>query len=263
MHTCPMESPVPHVGGPITGATCTTVLIEGLPAATIYSICTCTGPPNRIMSGAITVVVAGKYAARKHDITEHGGVITTGCATVLIGGQTGTILLEDKKANMIRQAIQDCMVMLQHKQQLLNDEDAATLQQFKKHFGRNDPQAVKTILSRIQHVLKIAGNLSEKNFVTVSNEHELRSIQAEVYPEDPSHIIRLDNSFWMALQCEKLKAGLLIHELSHFKDTETKDAGRTKDVVYDTSCSRLATYDSGNALNNADNFEYFIITENK
>ena len=61
MHTCPMQtpavpSPIPHVGGPITGPGCPTVLIGGMPAA------------------------------RQTDTTAHGGSIVLGLPTVMIGG---------------------------------------------------------------------------------------------------------------------------------------------------------------------------------
>ena len=59
MHVCPMVTPglppIPHVGGPIM-------------------------PP-----GTPTVLIGGKPAARMGDTTAHGGVITLGLPTVLIG----------------------------------------------------------------------------------------------------------------------------------------------------------------------------------
>jgi uncharacterized Zn-binding protein involved in type VI secretion len=39
-----------------------------------------------VASGCTTVLVGGQPAARKSDVTAHGGVITTGCPTVVIGG---------------------------------------------------------------------------------------------------------------------------------------------------------------------------------
>jgi uncharacterized Zn-binding protein involved in type VI secretion len=60
LHTCPMEMPstppIPHVGGPIVGPGCPTVLIGGKPAA------------------------------RMGDTTAHGGLIAVGLPTVMIGG---------------------------------------------------------------------------------------------------------------------------------------------------------------------------------
>lgn len=86
MHTCPLASPNPHVGGPITGACVPTVLIGGLPAAVVTDICACAGPPDSIVKGSATVMIGGKFAARQGDMTAHGGVIVSGLPTVQIGG---------------------------------------------------------------------------------------------------------------------------------------------------------------------------------
>lgn len=87
MHTCPLLTGlVPHVGGPITGPGTPTVLIGGLPAATVGDMCVCVGPPDAIVKGSATVLIGGKPAARIGDTTAHGGVIVLGQATVMIGG---------------------------------------------------------------------------------------------------------------------------------------------------------------------------------
>src|SRR3954466_10137631 len=89
MHTCPMVTPglppIPHVGGPIVGPGCPTVLIGGLAAARGTDMCTCVGPPDMIVKGSATVLIGGMPAARIGDSTVHGGVIVTGLPTVLIG----------------------------------------------------------------------------------------------------------------------------------------------------------------------------------
>ena len=87
MHVCPMVTVlVPHVGGPILPPGCPTVMIGGLPAATVGDLCTCVGPPDTIILGSATVMIGGKPAARMTDQTAHGGIIMQGCPTVLIGG---------------------------------------------------------------------------------------------------------------------------------------------------------------------------------
>ena len=87
MHTCPAATgPVPHVGGPIIGPGCPTVLIGGMPAAVVGDSCTCTGPPATIVKGSATVLIGGKPAARMGDQTAHGGAIVGGFPTVMIGG---------------------------------------------------------------------------------------------------------------------------------------------------------------------------------
>jgi uncharacterized Zn-binding protein involved in type VI secretion len=86
MHTCPMVTGVvPHVGGPILPAGCPTVLIGGMPAARATDMATCAGGPDVLVPGSATVLIGGMPAARMGDLTAHGGVITVGCPTVLIG----------------------------------------------------------------------------------------------------------------------------------------------------------------------------------
>jgi uncharacterized Zn-binding protein involved in type VI secretion len=86
MHTCPMVTGVvPHVGGPILPPGVPTVLISGLPAAAVGDMCTCNGPPDTITKGSLTVLIGGRPAARVGDQTAHGGIITHGAPTVLIG----------------------------------------------------------------------------------------------------------------------------------------------------------------------------------
>ena len=87
MQVCPMlTGPVPHVGGVLAAPAAFTVLIGGLPAAQVGTMGICVGPPCTVIKGSATVMVGGMPAARMGDSTSHGGVITLGCPTVLIGG---------------------------------------------------------------------------------------------------------------------------------------------------------------------------------
>ena len=87
MHICPMVSGVvPHVGGPILPPGAVTVLIAGLPAATVGDLLLCAGGPDSIVIGSSTVFINQKPAARMGDMTAHGGTIVAGCPNVIIGG---------------------------------------------------------------------------------------------------------------------------------------------------------------------------------
>ncbi len=86
IHVCPLQTPVPHVGGPILPPGVPTVLIGGLPAATTTHSAVCTGPHDTIVTGSGTVLIGGLPAARQGDSTVHGGTVLTGEPTVLIGG---------------------------------------------------------------------------------------------------------------------------------------------------------------------------------
>ena len=89
MHVCPMVTGIiPHVGGPIAGPGCPTVLIGMLPAARVTDMLVCVGPPDIIAKGSSGVLIGGMPAARLGDMCAHGGVIILGCPTVLIG-ETG------------------------------------------------------------------------------------------------------------------------------------------------------------------------------
>lgn len=86
-HTCPMVTAlVPHVGGPVVGPGAPTVLIGNMPAAVVGDIVTCVGPPDTLVKGSATVLIAGKPAVRMGDTTAHGGVVVKGEPTVMIGG---------------------------------------------------------------------------------------------------------------------------------------------------------------------------------
>ena len=86
MHICPLVTPPPHVGGPITGPCVPNVLIGGLPAAAVADLCVCVGPPDAIVMGSTSVLIGGRPAARQGDLTAHGGTIVGGFPTVQIGG---------------------------------------------------------------------------------------------------------------------------------------------------------------------------------
>lgn len=86
-HSCPLTVPVSHVGGLIQGPGVQTVKIGHQPAATTGTACACAlGLPNAITGGSGTVKIGYQPAARVGDATAHGGVITKGDSTVLIGG---------------------------------------------------------------------------------------------------------------------------------------------------------------------------------
>jgi uncharacterized Zn-binding protein involved in type VI secretion len=91
MHTCPMvipgTPPIPHVGGPILPPCAPTVMIGFMAAAKVgdKAICTGGGIPDPIVKGSMSVQINSMPAARIGDSTAHGGLITVGCPTVIIG----------------------------------------------------------------------------------------------------------------------------------------------------------------------------------
>lgn len=93
MHVCPMVTPgtppVPHVGGPILPPCSVNVLTGAIPQARITDMCVCVGPPDTIAKGSATVLVNKLMAARMGDLCAHGGTISIGLPTVLIGDAGG------------------------------------------------------------------------------------------------------------------------------------------------------------------------------
>lgn len=86
MHTCPMsDGPKPHIGGPVLPPGKPTVMIGGMPAATVLDRCFCASIPDVITSGSYSVMINRRPAARQGDSTLHRGKIIVGCPTVLIG----------------------------------------------------------------------------------------------------------------------------------------------------------------------------------
>ena len=61
------------------------MMVGGIPAATIGSMCVCVGPPDSVILGSFTTMMGSKPAARLGDMTAHGGSIILGCFTVLVG----------------------------------------------------------------------------------------------------------------------------------------------------------------------------------
>lgn len=122
-HVCPMsDGPKPHVGGVVLPAGAPTVLIGGQPAARLGDACQCVSPaPNTIAKGAFPVPIANQPAARMTDQTAHGGSITVGLPTVLIGlaGTAGNVLVgtimcqtagQGRTSGSTQQSYQNCGV---------------------------------------------------------------------------------------------------------------------------------------------------------
>jgi Uncharacterized conserved protein len=279
IHTCVVTAPVAHIGGPITGPGASSVWIAGRPAALAGDSCICTGAIDRVITGSSGVFIEGKPAVRAGDRCEHGGIIVTGCVTVLIGEMMPADLFQPdityskqdqhkepkpyrkprpaRRRRMIGQAIRDATEMLTQKQQLLRKQDAETMRLFKKWFGRDDEKARGIILRRIRRALRCLKGLTEENFGEILDVELRKADYAYVTPDDKSHRINLGIPFWQAPATGKnSRAGILVHEISHFEDVEG-----TQDYEYDDfPCLRLALFKPDSALFNADNFERFIET---
>ncbi len=259
---------IPHEGGKIISG-CQTVLIEGEPAATVGDVCLCNGGfLDVISSGSSGVFIEDKPAARQGHLCSHGGIIISGSTTVLIGETMNLDLIraldkdksdfiepsEEEKIVLINQAIHDCITLLEGKLVLLEQKDQETLDAFKTWFGRDDDEAKQIILTRIIKALEVCRTLKVDNFGQIAYKKDRKVNYAEVCRIDEQYSIFLGDSFWgLGIGKRRSKAGILAHELSHFKSI-----GNTEDHAYNDDCLELANDNPGDALYNADSFEFFI-----
>ena len=85
-HSCPATLPVAHVGGQISGLSVASVVIGYRGAAAQGSLCNCAVMPgNTISTGSASVKIGHRAAARIGDPTTHGGIVISGCGSVLVG----------------------------------------------------------------------------------------------------------------------------------------------------------------------------------
>ncbi len=279
MHVCPMVTPgtppVPHVGGPVLPPGGVTVLIGGQPAARMGDMCTCVGPPDVIVKGSPTVLICGQPAARMGDNTAHGGVISTGLPTVLIGmtpgaggapavaagvQKSGTSskskcpgVSSEKAEKGIKDALSEQEKMLKERQKELKRWNKADQARFKKWFGSADEKSRKTMSEQVEKTLKKNQSFTTKNFEAAEPKHNKPGLFGYVYPSQDDKIYLGEEFCKSPVTGTDSKAGTLCHEMSHYDSV-----GKTKDHVYGTKGSlALAKKNPSKAIENADSFQYW------
>lgn len=90
MHVCPATGPSAHIGGPILPPCASSVLIANAAAARVADRAACACAVDMIVSGAATVLIEGRLAARQGDACVEGKIVT-GELTVWIGGPTARL----------------------------------------------------------------------------------------------------------------------------------------------------------------------------
>jgi len=266
VHECPMveSNGTPHVGGPVIGPGCITVIIEGKAAATEGDVCGCVGPPDKITGGSGGVYIGGKPAARSGDSCEHGGVVIGGGATVLIGESMGLKFLvptegfeepsDKEKIAIVGKVIRECIVLLEHRLALLVKDDPETKERFVKWFGLFTNERKAVIVGRMERQIKFFKDLTLRMFDKIDNLGDYRKLYAMVYATDELKTVYLGRHFWNDKSLQKYtKATVLIHEVSHFESL-----GCTFDQDYDDECEDLAKERPLIALHNADSYAFFI-----
>lgn len=257
MHVCPMVTPgvppVPHVGGPVVGPGVPTVLIGGMPAAVLGDMCTCVGPPDTIILGSISVLAGRKPIARLSDNCAHGGIVSLGLPTVLIGESgggssfappkpgffdnilgffktllgieqkiPGTWQIENAVTNI--QALAEARIMMaQKKGELIrwNNEDKLNV---KKWMGDDSEETRQLLLDRIDKENALIEKMNPDSFEKGPkpdewSDEDWDDTYAYVYPNDKNHTVHVGPAFENAeTSGSDSKADTIIHENSHFSD---------------------------------------------
>jgi uncharacterized Zn-binding protein involved in type VI secretion len=261
-----------HGSGVITGSGCTTVLIGGRPAAVTGDACTCIGAPNAITGGSTGVFIGGKPATRKGDKCAHGGKITGGLGSVLIGergvppfireiekeNSNSEELLEpprEEREKIINQTIQKCIELLERKLKLLQCSDPEVMKDFEKWFGFMNEERIQIILHKVERALRISQSMTVNDFEDITNDFARSDELAHVRFWDEFHTVYLGDRFWkLKGNCDMTRVDVLLHEMSHFFDV-----GNTIDFDYgEEQCLFLSNNHNVRAFYNADNFMYFL-----
>lgn len=153
----------------------------------------------------------------------------------------------------INQALRDQTAMLQTRKADLEQWDNTAKADVKKWFGSDDEATRKKLQERIDHMIDLNKKMTVENFAPADPPKDNRF--AYVYPNDKGHSIYLDGAFDKAPATGRdSKAGTLAHEMSHFNDI-----GSTNDHIYGAdNAKKLAQTDPDKAIENADNFEYYM-----
>jgi hypothetical protein len=250
------------IGPPPSGA-CPfgVVMVEGLPAAHMACAVACAGTitagvahppppvPPLIVVGAGTVFIHGQFASRwspAPDLSACGSFLgdpkLSATRTVLIGGPSSLAVANDNLQAMLATKLAD-----------LERWDAAAQADFKKWFGSADEASRQLMIARIERMQKLLKTYGDSNFRGAGDENE-NGLFAYVYPND-DQAVYLGNRWATApLTGTDSQAGALGHEMSHFQSV-----GGTTDHIYGAANSQaLAASDPAKAIENADNFEYYL-----
>ena len=108
--------------------------------------------------------------------------------------------------------------------------------------------------ARVDKVLAKNKSFSASNFLPAEGKHDKKGLYAYVYGNKENTIFLGRNFCKAAVSGKDGKAGTLSHEMSHYKSISA-----TKDHAYGThKCGALAANNPSKAINNADNFQYWL-----
>ena len=146
----------------------------------------------------------------------------------------------------VGKALTDQRQLLLIKKTALRRWDRNDQAHFAVWFGTVSPAVRTTMQQRIDTVLDLNKQYKVSNFRAASPSRP--GVFAYVFPRDTSRVY-LDREFFRAPTTER--AGTLAHEMSHFLGTQDHAYGPAK-------CKDLARRSPTLAMQNADNFEFYL-----
>jgi len=169
------------------------------------------------------------------------------------GNERGFPINDEDANKILDQALKEQQVMLEAKKQELDEWDLNAQTNFKTWFGSTNESDKEIIKQRIDKILEMNKTYKIDKFRPASPKYQ--DAYAYVNPSDKEYYINLGNPFWSAsMKGVDSQAGILSHEMSHFTDI-----GGTDDHAYGTEDSKeLAKINPDKAIDNADNFEFYL-----
>lgn len=155
----------------------------------------------------------------------------------------------------IQKALKEQAKMLKAKKAELEKWDDDAKKKFEKWFGKSDDESKKKIQTMIEKIIELNKKTTMTNLKKAEPKEQDDDQFAYVRAGDTTHTIYIDKAFCGALNTGKdSRAGTLCHEMSHFEDI-----GGTLDHKYPIEdCKLLAKNKPDLALENANNFEYYL-----
>ncbi|HLK98166.1 MAG TPA: type VI secretion system tube protein TssD, partial [Hymenobacter sp.] len=166
----------------------------------------------------------GEYvppAAREHNMmpTDGGGGLTlANVVEAAWNGLTDNYITDKSKLATLKQALVDQKKMLLVRQAELKHWNEADIECFQEAFGSSLPQHRLVVQSRVNEQIKLVDEFlkndayKEKFFPNSAK----APVVAHVFRFSSEHEINIAEKFWQL--DPKTRAGVLVHEMSHFSD---------------------------------------------
>ena len=169
--------------------------------------------------------------------------------------------LSNSEANTVTNALIFAKELLTKKLKEVNRWDQNDKNKFIKHYGTDDNRIKNIIEKRISNEIRLIkyylknNNFKKEIFRTKGGE---KNRFARVFKSNNDHNIYLDELFWITGDVgTDSKAGVLIHEMSHFNDISVPGTIDGGSRFYGPK-GAMDVMRQGDAVFHADSFEYYI-----